>query len=184
MKKTLYSAVYVNDAAEVKRLLEAGADPNSTSKYGNPPLHRTCHRGFYGIARLLIEHGADVNAVDGHGHTPLHWACERNYPTLIRLLIEHGADVNMRSRTQVHSGFTPLHFACKSSSANPGTVALLLSHGADANTLNERGETPLALATDLLDSHPAREKILDLFRQYAPEAMMEAYCSPCQGGMR
>jgi len=28
-----------------------------------------------------------------------------------------------------------------------------------------------------IDQH-SREEILDLFRQYAPEAVMEAYCSP------
>lgn len=32
--------------------------------------------------------------------------------------------------------------------------------------------------------HPAREELLDLFREYTPEIVMEAYCSQSPGGMQ
>ncbi len=93
------------------------------------------------------------------------------------LLIEHGANVNAKNK----SGNTPLHDACR---GVPGprrarrteTIRLLLSHGAPG-VKNAKGYTPLGYVTSLPDDHPAREEIIELFREHAPEVVMEAWCT-------
>lgn len=53
---------------------------------------------------------------------------------MARLLLEHGAQPNM-------AGTSPLHEAA--ACASPAAVALLCSHGADPNAVNDVGRTPL-----------------------------------------
>ena len=45
----------------MKRLLEAGANPNITDKYGRTTLLLCCANRQHDLMKLLIEHGADVN---------------------------------------------------------------------------------------------------------------------------
>jgi len=172
-ENALYKAVYSNDLRKVKHLLEHGADPNTRSKFGNPPLHRACHRGFSGIVHLLIKHGADINAKDMNGVSPLHWACIRGNIAIARYLADRGADVNARDS----KGRVPLHHVCRGSSGiSVSGVKTLIDHGADPNVKDENGRTPLDLALRFPTSNPARETVLDLFREHAPEVVMEAWC--------
>jgi len=172
-ENALYKAVYSNNLEKVKYLLDHGADPNARSRFGNPPLHRACHRGFSGIARLLLSHDADVNAKDMNGVSPLHWACIRGNTAIARYLIEAGADVNARDR----KGRAPLHHACQGSVVSVNGVKELLDHGADVSTADNNGHTPLDLILRLSTSNPARETILGFFRNLAPELVMEAFCT-------
>jgi len=128
--------------------------------------------------QFLLDAGGDVNTPNDKRWIPLLEACYWNRPATARLLLENGADV----RAIDNSGNTALHFACIYGSVS--CVRLLLSHGADVNARNLVGATSVDLAMQLPSDHPAREEILDLFRQYAPEAVMEAYCSPGPGEMR
>jgi hypothetical protein len=79
---------------EVRRLLEAGADPNETFQHGTPVLHwaldaegviKSYDIDDFGceITKLLIAHGADVTATDEKGRTPL----ERS-----RMYVDTGAE--------------------------------------------------------------------------------------------
>ena len=45
----------------MKRLLEAGANPNITDKYGRTTLLLCCANRQHDLMKILIEHGADVN---------------------------------------------------------------------------------------------------------------------------
>lgn len=46
----------------VKALVEAGADPNATTKEGEAVLMLAVESGDYPTLQFLIAHGADVNA--------------------------------------------------------------------------------------------------------------------------
>jgi ankyrin repeat protein len=56
----LFPAVQTGDAAQVKRLLEAGADPNARNAAGATPLMWAVPD--LPIVKLLVAAGADVNA--------------------------------------------------------------------------------------------------------------------------
>ncbi len=179
-KTKLIRAAQYEQINEVRLLLEAGADPNAQDgrKSNETALHESCYHGDIEMTRLLLEAGADPNIANDWENTPLHhaiWQCRGN-PKVIALLLSHGSnpDVPMNTRDS-RNGLFPLHVACQV--GWPKVTQLLLEHGADANVLSEKGDKPLDRVLVMKDSNPAREKLLDLFRQYAPEAVMEAYCS-------
>ena len=63
------------DAAAVRRLLDAGVDPNTRFRYDATALSYACDRGHVEVVRLLLERGAEVNVKDTfYGATPLSWA--------------------------------------------------------------------------------------------------------------
>ncbi len=57
---TFFQAVKDGDVAEVKSLIEAGADVNAQNKEGVTALMTASATGHTDIAKLLIEEGADV----------------------------------------------------------------------------------------------------------------------------
>ena len=149
-------------------IIPIGIDIITASKEGNPE-----------IVQRLIEAGLDVNDRDTGGYTPLHWACQFRFVEVVRLLLKAGADVNVKNTDR--TGYqTPLHLACLFQNAQ--IVRLLLDAGEDPCARNEGEWTALDYVRKFtLATNPMREEILDLFRQYAPEVVMEAYCSPGPG---
>jgi ankyrin repeat protein len=73
------------NAKILRRLLDAGADPNSPDPQGS-------------TVKLLLERGAAVNAVDSVQSTALMWAVRSNHPEVVDLLIHHDAEINARTR--------------------------------------------------------------------------------------
>jgi Ankyrin repeats (3 copies) len=61
----------------VKRLLEAGADPNYANQYGITPLIVATIHDHINLIDLLIGAKALVNKADKEGKTPLMWAAEK-----------------------------------------------------------------------------------------------------------
>jgi hypothetical protein len=53
----------------------------------------------------------------------------------------------------------------------------LETRGLDVNIRDNWGKSPLDLALRLSTSSPAREEILDLFREHVPELVMEKFCT-------
>ena len=86
------------DAAEVKRLLAAGADVMERSKVGETPLHVAAIKGDPETIRALLEAGADPDAITAGGQylkmTPLHWLTYGKHHEGMRLLLQHGANPN------------------------------------------------------------------------------------------
>jgi ankyrin repeat protein len=94
----------LEDAGAVRRLLDAGADPNGGPFLGGvkvPVLGLAAFRGSPEAVRTLIEHGADPNRPDTKRRTPLMMAACRAVPdtTLVRFLVDKSADINARDET-------------------------------------------------------------------------------------
>ncbi|XP_068608068.1 ankyrin repeat and SOCS box protein 2-like [Brachionichthys hirsutus] len=169
----LLLAVSCEHASCVRRLLEAGADPDISSKNKDTPLYKACELENLDMASLILSYGATVNQRCGQGWTALHEAVSRDNTDLCEMLISAGATLNpantysiaplivaaqrgqMRAlryliergadvNMQTCDGFTALHEATKN--GHKGSVALLLTKNADANKATYSGLLPLHVA--------------------------------------
>ena len=142
----LTDASRARDAAEVRKLLAEGADPNAKDKYGRTALMEAASGGYTENVRVLLGKGADVNAKDAVGWSALFRAAFSRRTDTVRLLLEKGADVKAKDK----EGMTALLWA--SSLGNTDIVRLLLAKGADVNAQDSHGWTSLMSAADL--GHP------------------------------
>jgi ankyrin repeat protein len=149
----LKQAAARGDFPEVRRLVENGADVNSTDEWGSGTLLTFQHE----IVAYLLDHGADPNRqTNENGASVLAGLCYVNQFECVKVLLEQGAADPNRGRLE--SGETPLHHAVLG--VEPGRVELvrlLVDHGADPNAptipgietsnfwrdARTRGETPL-----------------------------------------
>ena len=100
----LLEAAHSGDVQEVKRLLQAGVDPDVKDDRFAPwdvtPLMRAARAGHVAVVRALLDAGARVKARDKHfpgepaGYTALHYAVMKRHMEVARLLVDAGADVN------------------------------------------------------------------------------------------
>jgi ankyrin repeat protein len=141
-----------------------------TSAQVNTELFHTCRTGDIETVRVLLERGADIEARDSDNWTPLHVACAWGHLAVTRLLLDAGADMNVRD----NDGHAPLNVACIFHNAR--IIRLLLERGVDVNIRDNWGKSPLDRAMDLPPTNPAREEIIDLFREFHPELVIETYC--------
>lgn len=167
----LHAAAGQKDPEVIQFLIKHGAYLETKNDNGQTPLHVACTNGHTEVARLFIDLGLDVCLKDRDADTVLHQTCFHGHPApgFVRLLLKKGADVN----AQNNSGRTPLHYACMRGHAD--IVRVLLEHHADVNIRDTIDETAFE-KTLHLPPGDAREEIIDLFREYAPEQVMERYC--------
>lgn len=154
----LHWAVEKGHTQLVSLLLEQGANPSlqnfSANEYAQgswlargevlqplhqTPLHLAVEAGDAEIAERLLRAGADIAIADWDGKTALHCALDAQDEELVRLLLRHKADPCKGSKDSV----SPLHQAAGCFAA---AVPWLLEHGAEADTPDEQGWTPLMLA--------------------------------------
>lgn len=116
----------------VRRLIDAGADPNapSTRPSGSSLIHDALSESCTGALEELLQRGADPNAQDSRGRTALHYLFLRTprSPDTLRLLLRFGASPELSDT----DGETALHKA-----AFTGTLShlrLCLAHTPDAAT--------------------------------------------------
>ena len=140
-------------------LIQNGADVGARLFGGWTPLHDV-DRLEFGKAKALLDNGADINARDNGGMTPLmafvswhsHWTGEGKDPRvkMAEMFVSRGADIN----AQDNNGDTALHYAISGVNyygvnvgINRHEVKTLITLGANATLRNNRGETPLDMAT-------------------------------------
>jgi ankyrin repeat protein len=134
MAATLYG-----DAATMRLLLDAGADPNVKNEAGATALMWAVPDAVK--VRLLVDRGADVNARSDDGRTPLLiTAGYRGSLEALRLLLDRGANPSVKT-TGIFGDSTPLLEAAHS--GDQAMFQLLADRGAD---LKAAGPVALALA--------------------------------------
>ncbi|XP_070698964.1 ankyrin repeat and SOCS box protein 2-like isoform X2 [Pempheris klunzingeri] len=169
----LLLAVSCEHLSCVQCLLEAGADPDISSKNKETPLYKACELENVDMVSLMLSYGATVTQRCGQGWTALHEAVSRNNTEICEILIRAGATINpantysvtplivaaqrgqMRAlcyligkgadvNMQTCDGVTALHEACKH--GHKESVAVLLTKNADANKPTNSGLLPLHVA--------------------------------------
>ncbi|MDK1474300.1 ankyrin repeat domain-containing protein [Streptomyces sp. 549] len=129
LSRHLADAILEADAARVKALLGAGADPGLGDRDGTTPLYLASVQGEAEIARLLTEAGvfpdAESGGVGSEG-TPLCAAACWGHTETVRVLLAHGADPNLRE--DGGTGWAPLDWANHAS--RPEAAELLIAAGA------------------------------------------------------
>lgn len=124
------------------------------------------------VVGVLIDHGANIDEISG-SRTALHWAVLYGHLATVRLLLERGAKIETRGYTplcdasDIHNktivkmlfehadaeakdnwGNTPLHYAIISLDyhGDESIIQLLLQRGANIESRNAKGTTPLLCA--------------------------------------
>ncbi|OTA58835.1 ankyrin, partial [Hypoxylon sp. EC38] len=119
-------------------LLDYGAHINMRDNFGCTPLMISLRRLDLGIARLFLDYGADALLTDNQGKGPLHVLASTDI-TMLR----EDEKTEWRSLFQ-RGGMTPLHCACYE--GNVEAVRILISEGADVNSITSIGNSPLLYA--------------------------------------
>ena len=134
-----FEAARLGDALLLRKLLDEGIHVNFRQPYSSATaLHLAAKNGRHKAVRLLLSEGADVHAGDADHATALHQAALKGHEHIFLMLLKSGAHVE--SKTFL-SGSTALLYATTESS-----VLLLLENGADINSTNKYGITPLIRA--------------------------------------
>jgi len=121
-------AAHNSDAAQVDRLLKAGANPNAKNQFGATPLSEAAFSGNLAIIEKLLRAGADPDSPGADGQTALMLVARTDNTAAAELLLEHGAHVDAREKQKDQ---TALMWAAAES--QPAMVRVLIAHGADVN---------------------------------------------------
>ena len=119
----LWSAAETGDAVELKRCLEAGADPRTTNRLGWNALHRACMSGNVDCVEPLLPADDEAARVallalpDGAGNLPIHIAAGCGHADVVKLLLRSGAKVDATTGEPKEGDSStldqPMHTACK-----------------------------------------------------------------------
>ncbi|MBN1239634.1 MAG: ankyrin repeat domain-containing protein, partial [Gammaproteobacteria bacterium] len=130
-------AVYGGDVAEVRRLLEAGADVSLANDYGATAMSLAAEVAHTGILELLLDAGADADSPNPEGQTALMAVARTGNVEAAQLLLDRGATVDAR---ESWGGQTALMWA--SARRHPDMIELLVSHGADVDARSIHRDYP------------------------------------------
>lgn len=136
LNEQLYEAARKGDAAEVKALLDKGADVNAKFRYGATALFKAAERGHTEVVKLLIERGADVTVKDTfYGANALYWAMDKGHTGVVRAILAKSAeDAGDVLLTGVRSGNAEMTSAAlETGKVDAATLtAALVAAGSDA----------------------------------------------------
>jgi len=155
----LITAVARGRIDDARGLLEHGANPDASTRWGWTALHHAAWSGQTALAQLLLEHGANRNAKGHDGCSPLHLAAGAGNAQVVSVLLERKVDLEDLDR----NGRTALHWAADGNHAD--VIALLLARKLPANTRDYYGWSAL--------SYAARKGHLDALR-----ALLERSADP------
>ena len=138
VQQCLRNAVKEEDAAGVKRALEAGAAPSLQDDDDGSALFDAVWNGNAEVVKLLVEHGGRVGGPSKYGESLMNYASGRGYVDIVRILLDHGGEA------AYSVGNHPL--VCAAREGHTDIMTLLLERGAGVNERDKFGQTALSVA--------------------------------------
>jgi ankyrin repeat protein len=170
--------------AMVKRLLDAGADPNRQTLYptsgpvgdvrinpappGSSAFHIAADSDCLPLVKMLADRGGNPNLLRKDGHTPFSVAVLSTDVEIVKEMVARGADLTARYNPTDHfadpvkpislprRNQTIMHIAAGAGAAE--VLEYLYSQGVRLDAKNSMGETPLDLADHQERYHEARDR--------------------------
>jgi ankyrin repeat protein len=103
----LYQAAGMNESLLPERLLSAGVDVHSVTRYGDTAMHSAAIHNASASIKVLYDNGANLNALNNWDQTPLMDGISRNAHEAQSTLLELNADVLILDK----NGFSFLNIA-------------------------------------------------------------------------
>ena len=165
----LHAAAARDDAAEISRLLLAGANAEARDGNGRTALHVAAFTARAAAARALVAGGAQANALDGQRYDIVTIAAVRNDVAMLRLALTLGA-----SPRNVTSPYQGTALIAAAHLGHDEVVRELIRAGAPLDHINNLGWTALLEAVILGDGGPRHVAVLrDLVRAGANPALAD-----------
>lgn len=143
----IWSAIQNNDNISLTNIIINNKSIiNLTNKKGQTPLILAYRENKLELVKSLIIYGADVNCRDNYGYTPLH----------ISALYKKSIYLNYFNKNEELSNKIKYH---------NGIVELLISNGANVNSTNDNGDSPLHLAS----SHPGYIEVINILIKHGAD---------------
>lgn len=153
----LHQAAFGGNVEIVKIFLELGCDIHQKA-YGNISLlHSAAKGGYLEMVEFILEQGIHFDVKNDCGQNCLFFAAESSRPIdeIVRLFLSLGLDIDEADE----EGNTPLNYIADLASLWDHnwdhSIESLLKHGANTETVNSKGVTPLfALCSRGLNKNP------------------------------
>jgi len=171
---SLFSVAGTGNIKIAKLLLDAGANINAKSEFGDTPLHWAASYGKLAMVRFLGSKGANLNAINKKGMFPVSVAARNGHRSVCELFIKLGARIRgmglllaaqgglvtivkecLKSGESVkqldkpapwYRSNTALHWAA--THCHTDVIRILAKAGAPLEVTNTKGQTPLCTAVD------------------------------------
>ncbi len=125
----------------VRLLLEFKAEVDPLSDKGTTPLQLAIIRERSSCVRILLDHSANIDIQNGF---LLRYAVIKGNHSYCRMFLQRGADTNLG---RLEDGQTPLHLSALRDDVL--CAQMLYTYGADTNTRNYEGQTPVAVSVSM-----------------------------------
>lgn len=137
----LFTAAEHGQAAIVKILLaRKNGEIDGRDMVRRTPFSHAVEKGYLDIMKMLLQAGEiDLDSRDRENRTPLSFAADEGEEEVVRFLLSFNAvSVDLKD----DRGNTPLLYAAGIGAA--GVVKMLLASGANPESRNSKGQTPLS----------------------------------------
>jgi len=147
----LFAASAYGDIDQMKSAIDAHADINFASRFGETALCVAARKGNTAAVRLLLQRGADPAVTGSDHHTALEWALFSHHLSTVEALLDAGAD----PRIPVSGQRSMLYMAAWGFD-EPALLDRFLRAGIDVNARDITHQTALFGAAQAGNEHAAK----------------------------